>query len=82
MWIHAVMAGVNGDNSIEYVELRMFRWSAWLAVTRSSSTTRRTLKATFTFPSSVTNSNTGESILIATSEYNTASVGPGSGGSW
>jgi hypothetical protein len=87
MRIHAVMGGLNGDNTVQYVELRMcsggqnFVGGHTLKFYDGSDT----LKATFTFPSSpfppVPNASLGESILIATSEFNTASIGPGVGGS-
>ena len=81
--IHAVMAGLNGDNTIQFVELRMCAVGQPFVATHTLKfyDSAGALKATFTFPSSVSNSSLGESILIATAEYNTASVGPGMGGS-
>lgn len=81
--IHAVMAGVNGDNTIQYVELRMCSGGQPLLAghTLKFYDGSGTLKATFTFPSNVSNASAGDSILVATSEYNAASSGPGGGGS-
>ena len=83
MRIHAVMAGLNGDGNVQYVELRMCGAGQPFVAghTIKFYDGSNTLKATFTFPSSVGMSSLGESILIATSEYNTASTGPGGGGS-
>ena len=83
MRIHAVMAGLNGDGNVQYVELRMCSAGQPFV---SGHTIKfydgsNTLKGTFTFPSNVATSSLGDSILIATSEYNTASIGPGGGGS-
>lgn len=81
--IHAVMAGVNGDNTIQYVELRMCSGGQPLLAghTIKFYDGSGTLKATFTFPSNVSNASAGDSVLVATSEYNAASSGPGGGGS-
>ncbi len=84
MRIHAVMGGFNGGsnipaganfgptNTIQYVELRM---NAPFQVLVASHIIQffdasGVLKATFTFPSGVTNASTGDSILIATQEFN------------
>jgi hypothetical protein len=86
MRIHAVMGGVNGDDTIQYVELRMCSGGQNFlgGHTIKFYDAGGTLKATFTFPSTpfptVPNAATGESVLIATSEFNTASTGPGMGG--
>src|SRR3990170_2625369 len=84
MRIHAVMAGFNGNNNIQYVELRMT--SAGQNVVSGhtlkfydSTGPSGTLKATFTFPSDAANGLSGDSILVATSEYNANNVGPGGG---
>jgi hypothetical protein len=83
MRIHAVMAGFSGDNTIQYVELRMcssgqnFVGGHTLKFYDESGT----LKATFTFPTNVANGAFGESILIATAEFNAATTGPGPSGS-
>lgn len=83
MRIHAVSYGFNGDNTIQYVELRMCSpGQPFLAGhTLQFYDGSNALKATFTFPGNVSNSSNGESILIATAEFNAASVGPGGGGS-
>jgi hypothetical protein len=72
MRIHAAMGGFSGNNNIQYVELRMDS-AGQLFVSGQTIQFRDasgTLKATFTFPSNLANSSTGESILIATSEFN------------
>lgn len=74
--IHAVMAGFNGNNTIQYVELRM---SADLQNVLSGHKIRfydasGTLKATFTFPTDVPLDDNGDSILVATQEFNNNSV--------
>ena len=79
MRIHAVMGGFNGDNNVQYVELRMdmpgqtFISGHTIQFFDSAGTP----KATFTFPASppISNSSTGESILIATSEFNSNVTG-------
>ena len=83
MRIHAVMAGLNGDGNVQYVELRMCSAGQPLVAghTIKFYDGSNVLKATFTFPGNVAMSATGESIFVATSEYNTASTGPGGGGS-
>src|SRR3990170_2534810 len=70
MRIHAIMAGFNGDNTIQYVELRMDTAGQSLVSGHQMKfyDAGGTLKATFTFPSSVTNGALGDSILIATKE--------------
>lgn len=82
MRIHAVMGGVNGNANIQYVELRMCSGGQNLVSGHELQffDAAGTLKATFTFPSNVTNGVLGDSILIATAEYNAASTGPGAGG--
>jgi hypothetical protein len=81
--IHSVLGGLNGNNNIQFVELRMcspgqpFVSGHQLRFYDGSDV----LKATFTFPSNVSMSSSGESILVATSEYNANNIGPGSGGS-
>jgi hypothetical protein len=81
--IHSVMYGFDSDNTIQFVELRMC--SAGQSFVSGHSLKfydgSNTLKATFVFPSGVSNANTGDSILIATAEYDAASVGPGASGS-
>jgi len=90
MRIHAVMDGLNGDGNVQYVELRMCNAGQSFLAGHSIKfyDGSNMLKATFTFPDiggplvpDITNSAAGESILIGTSEYNTASIGPGMGGS-
>jgi hypothetical protein len=81
--IHAVLAGFEGDNRIEYVELRMDAPGQGLVhsgIPNAPHTIRffdasGVLKATFTFPADVTNAATGDSILIATHEFNASALG-------
>ena len=77
MRIHAVVGGFNGDNNIQYVELRMNLGGQTLisghAIQFFDAT--GTLKATFTFPSGITNGSTGDSILVGTSEFNSNVTG-------
>jgi hypothetical protein len=77
MRIHAVAGGVNGNNNIQYVELRMDMGFQNLLTGHTlqffSSTGQ--LKATFTFPAGVTNAAAGDSILVATSEFNSNFTG-------
>ena len=75
--IHAVMAGYNGDSSIQYVELRMSApaQSFIIGVPVRFYDAGGTLKATFTFPIGVPNTALGDSILIATQEFNDATLG-------
>ncbi|MBI2914116.1 MAG: hypothetical protein HYY03_09385 [Chloroflexi bacterium] len=75
--IHAVMGGFNGDANIQYVELRMCSPGQTFVGghTLKFFDGAGTLKATFTFPGGVVNGATGESILIATQEFNTNTVG-------
>ena len=77
MRIHAVMSGVSGNPDIQYVELRMdfAGQSALTNHTMQFFDATGTLKATFTFPSGVPMGATGESILVATSEFNSIVVG-------
>lgn len=79
MRIHAVMGGYNGNNNIQYVELRMttsFQGLVGNHVLQFFDQSG-TLKATFTFPmgTSMSNAVTGDSILIATSEFNSNVTG-------
>jgi hypothetical protein len=83
--IHAVAAGFNGNNKIQYVELRMDvggqTFLAGHAIQFFDAT--GTLQATFTFPAgtippfntSVANGDVGDSVLIATSEFNSNVTG-------
>jgi hypothetical protein len=77
MRIHAVKAGFGNNGGIQYVELRMDAATQPLVAghTLEFLDGSGTLKATFTFPANVTNSNLGESILFGTSEFNTAATG-------
>jgi hypothetical protein len=77
MRIHAVKAGFGGNANVEYVELRMnSAGQAFIAAhTIQFFDGSNTLKATFTFPANVTNSSLGDSILIATSEFNVVAGG-------
>lgn len=76
--IHAVMGGFAGDNTIQYVELRQS--IAFTEVFVSGQKIRffdaaGTLKATFTFDSNVVTGAVGDSILIATQEFNATAQG-------
>ena len=75
--IHAVMGGFAGNNNIQYVELRLETGGQNFVMghTLEFHDSAGTLKATFTFPSNATNGLTGDSILIATSEFNAAATG-------
>lgn len=77
MRIHAVKAGFGGNANVQYVELRMDAASQPLVAghTIQFLDGSGTLKATFTFPANVTNAVAGDSILIATSEFNTIATG-------
>jgi hypothetical protein len=72
MRIHAVKAGFAGNPNVQYVELRMDAAGQNFVAghTIQFLDGGGTLKATFTFPANVTNSATGDSILIATTEFN------------
>ncbi|MEX1255100.1 MAG: hypothetical protein WEE64_12250 [Dehalococcoidia bacterium] len=77
MRIHAVMAGFNTNNSIQYVELRM-NTGGQTAVSGHEVRfydSAGTHKATFTIPGFISNGSTGDSILIGTSEFNAATLG-------
>ncbi|MEX0749422.1 MAG: hypothetical protein WD359_01320 [Dehalococcoidia bacterium] len=74
MRIHAVMHGYQGNNAVQYVELRMNMSSQnFLAGHKIEFfDAGGTVKATFTFPAgspSVPNGALGDSVLIATSEF-------------
>ena len=71
MRIHAVKAGFAGDPNIQYVELRMDigGQSFLTGHTIQFYDGANVLKATFTFPAGVSNAATGDSILVATSEF-------------
>ena len=75
--IHAVMGGLNGNNAIQYVELRMDAPGQEFVALQPLEffDAAGVLKATFTFPANVTNASTGDSILVATSEFNAAVLG-------
>ena len=75
--IHAVMAGFNGDNDIQYVELRMSKTVQNFVAdtTIKFYDVDNMLKATFTFPSSVPPNAFGDSILIGTQEFNKSTIG-------
>lgn len=77
MRIHAVAGGHRGDNNIQYVELRLDMAGHTFVgghVIQFFNTSGQ-LKATFTFPTGVTNGSAGDSILVATSEFNAAAAG-------
>jgi hypothetical protein len=72
MRIDAIMAGFNGNNTIQDVELRQSSGGQNLVgghKVRFYDATN-TLKATFTFPNNATNASTGDSILLGTQEFN------------
>ncbi|MBI5283508.1 MAG: hypothetical protein HY874_00295 [Chloroflexi bacterium] len=75
--IHAVLGSYNGNANIQFVELRMDAAAQQFVFghTIQFRDAAGTLKATFTFPSSVANATLGDSILIATSEFNAAATG-------
>lgn len=75
--IHAVMGGLAGDQNVQYVELRMNAGGQNLVAGKSIQfrDSAGTLKATFTFPTNVANALTGESILVATAEFNALAGG-------
>lgn len=77
MRIHAVMGGFSGNNNIQYVELRMDLGGQTVlgGHTIQFFDAAGTLKATFTFPSGITNGSTGDSTLVATSEFNSNVTG-------
>jgi hypothetical protein len=72
MRIHAVMAGFNGDDDVQFVELRMSAagQTALSGHKMQFYDSGGTLRAEFTFPGNVTNGLKGDSILIATSKFN------------
>jgi hypothetical protein len=74
MRVYGVMAGFNGDTTVQYVELRMS--SAGQTFTMSSQlhffNAAGTETGTFTLTSNVGNGATGASILIGTSAFDTA----------
>ena len=82
--IHAVAGGFSGNNNIQFVELRLdVGGQTFLAGhTIQFFNASGTLKATFTFPTgtfpfgaSVANGAVGDSVLIATSEFNSNVTG-------
>ena len=77
MRIHAVMAGFKGDNNVQYVELRLVGGGQQFVGFRQIKfyDAAGTLKATFTFPNSASNGSKGDSILVATQEFNDATLG-------
>ena len=79
MRIHAVMGGLSGDPDVQYVELRMNAGGQVALTNRLIKfyDSAGVLKATFTFPGIVPNGLTGDSVLIATSEFNATSSGTG-----
>jgi hypothetical protein len=79
MRIHAVASGFNGNDNIQFVELRMdlVGQTQLAAHTLQFFDASGVLKATFTFPAgnfplgaSVANGTSGDSILLGTSEFN------------
>ena len=77
MRIHAVKAGFGGNANIQYVELRMDQSGQPFVGghTMQFFDGSGTLKATFTFPANVANSANGESILVASSDFNSSVMG-------
>src|SRR3990170_4627488 len=77
MRIHAIMAGFNGDNTIQYVELRMNAVGQSLVSGHQIKfyANDGLLKATFTFPGNVATGSLGDSILVGTQEFNNATLG-------
>jgi hypothetical protein len=77
MRIDAIMAGFNGNNSIQYVELRQRLGGQNLVGGHKIRfyDASNTLKATFTFPSNATNNAAGDSILVGTAEFNANTSG-------
>ena len=77
MRIHGVLASFNGDGRLQYVELRQNTGGQNFVAghTLQFFDASNQLQATFTFPALVPNGLTGDSILIATSEFNGAAVG-------
>ena len=77
MRIHAVMGGYNGDSNIQFVELRMDAGGQTFISghTIQFFDASGALKAAFTFPSGITNSAKGDSILIGTAEFNSSVAG-------
>ncbi|MBF6601092.1 MAG: hypothetical protein IVW36_11340 [Dehalococcoidia bacterium] len=77
MRIHAVKAGFAGNANVQYVELRMDLGGQGFVAGHALQffDGSGTLKATFTFPANVANAATGDSILIATSEFNAGAGG-------
>ena len=75
--IHAVAGGYNADGNIQYVELRMDMGGQTLLGGHALQffDAAGTLKATFTFPSGVANGAVGDSVLIATSQFNSNVTG-------
>jgi len=75
--IHAVMGGLSGDQNVQYVELRMNAAGQHLVTGKTIEfrDAAGTLKATFTFPANVTNFAMGDSILVATAEFNALASG-------
>ena len=72
MRIHAVMSGFNANDNVQFVELRM---NAGLQTSLTGHKIRfldssGAQQAEFTFPSGVANGLKGDSILIATQEFN------------
>ena len=75
--IHAVSGGFSGNNNIQYVELRMDQPGQTLlrGHTIQFFDASGTLKAQFTFGAMSWNGLIGDSVLVATSEFNAAATG-------
>jgi hypothetical protein len=78
MRIHAVKGGFNGNNNVQYVELRMSLVAQNLVGGHKVRfyDSANVLKATFTFPGNImANAQNGESILLGTAEFNAYTLG-------
>ena len=75
--IHAVAGALNNDTNVQYVELRMdiAGQTFFGGHTLQFFNTAGQLKATFTFPNGPANGAMGDSILVATSEFNSSVTG-------
>jgi hypothetical protein len=75
--IHAVMGGFNGNNNVQYVELRMDvgGQTALFGHKIQFFDASGTLKAEFTFPTMAWDGTLGTSVLVGTSELNSYATG-------
>ncbi len=72
MRIHAVMAGFNGNGNVQFVELRMNAAGQTILTGHKLQffDSMGSQQAEFTFPAGVVNGSVGDSILVATQEFN------------